>query len=101
MIIKTHEDVTASVLSEIERAPNPRFREIMSSAVKRLHAFARETRLTEAEFQQACATIAALGQLSNASHNEVVLISGSLGVSSLVCLLNNGNHGQTETTANL
>ncbi|TMH37910.1 MAG: hypothetical protein E6H66_01155 [Betaproteobacteria bacterium] len=30
MIIKTHEDVTASVLSEIERAPNPRFREIMS-----------------------------------------------------------------------
>src|SRR5262249_19646606 len=31
----------------------------------------------------------------------VVLIAGSLGVSSLVCLLNNGNHGQAETTANL
>ena len=32
---------------------------------------------------------------------EVALAAGSLGVSSLVCLLNNGNQGQTETTANL
>jgi hydroxyquinol 1,2-dioxygenase len=29
------------------------------------------------------------------------LMSGSLGLSSLVCLLNNGNRGQTETDANL
>lgn len=28
-------------------------------------------------------------------------MAGSLGISSLVCLLNNGNDGQTETTANL
>ena len=35
------------------------------------------------------------------THNEVVLMSGSLGFSALVCLLNNGNNGQTETTANL
>ena len=28
-------------------------------------------------------------------------MAGSLGVSALVCLLNNGNNGQTETTANL
>jgi hydroxyquinol 1,2-dioxygenase len=45
--------------------------------------------------------IAKLGQLSTESHNEVVLIAGSLGISSLVCLLNNGDHGQTDTTANL
>jgi len=30
-----------------------------------------------------------------------VLMSGSLGFSSLICLLNNGNNGQTETSANL
>jgi len=29
------------------------------------------------------------------------LMSGSLGFSTLICLLNNGNNGQTETTANL
>ena len=31
----------------------------------------------------------------------MVLAAGSLGISALVCLLNNGDHGQTETTANL
>jgi hydroxyquinol 1,2-dioxygenase len=101
MIIRNQQDVTAAVLAELERAPDPRFREIMSAAVRHLHAFIREARLTEAEFQQACAYIARLGQLTTESHNEVVLIAGSLGVSSLVCLLNNGDRGQTETTANL
>ena len=101
MIIRSQADVTAAVLSEIERAPSARFREVMACAVRHLHAFVRETRLTEAEFQQACATIAALGQRSTTSHNEVVLGAGSLGVSALVCLLNNGDLGQAETTANL
>jgi catechol 1,2-dioxygenase len=101
MIIRTQQDVTDAVLSELARAPDARFREIMGAAVRHLHDFAREARLSEAEFHQSCAVIAKLGQLTTASHNEVVLIAGSLGLSSLVCLLNNGNHGQTETTANL
>jgi hydroxyquinol 1,2-dioxygenase len=101
MIIRTQEDVTAAVLSELERAPDPRFKEIVSALVRHLHAFAREVRLTEEEFHQACAYVARLGQLTDKSHNEVVLAAGSLGLSTLVCLLNNGNRGQTETTANL
>lgn len=101
MIIRSPDDVTRAVLAEIERAPDARWREIMGAAVRHLHAFAREVDLTEAEFQQACAVIAKLGQLSNESHNEVVLAAGSLGLSSLVCLINNGDRGRTETTANL
>jgi len=101
MIIRRPQDVTASVVSELERATDPRFREIMASAVRHLHDWVREVKLTEAEFQQAAAIIARLGQLSDKSHNEVVLIAGSLGVSALVCLLNNGEHGKRETTANL
>ena len=101
MIIKNQNDVTKAVLSELDRAGNPRFKEIMGSAVRHLHEFVREAKLTESEFQQACASIATLGKLTTESHNEVVLITGSLGVSSLVCLLNNGDHGQTATTANL
>ncbi len=58
-------------------------------------------RLTEEEFEKAIQYVARLGQMTNDKHNEVVLMAGSLGVSSLVCLLNNGNKGQTETTANL
>jgi hydroxyquinol 1,2-dioxygenase len=101
MMIKTQQDVTAAVLAELDRAPRARFRQIMKAAVEHLHGFVRDARLTEAEFHQACALIARLGQLTTASHNEVVLAAGSLGISSLVCLLNNGDHGQTETTANL
>jgi catechol 1,2-dioxygenase len=101
MIIEGPDQVTDAVLSEIARAPNPRFREVMTALVKHLHAFIREARLTEEEFHQACAIINSIGQSSNTFHNEAVLASGSLGVSTLVCLLNNGNHGATETTANL
>jgi catechol 1,2-dioxygenase len=101
MIIKNQKDVTTAVLAELERAPNERFREIMAAAVRHLHEFVREARITEEELHQMCAYVAAAGQRTNASHNEVVLACGSLGVSALVCLLNNGNKGQTETTANL
>lgn len=101
MIIKDQSDVTVAVLSEAERAENPRFREILSALVRHLHGFAREVKLSEDEFRAACAYVAELGRRTTASHNEVVLAAGSLGLSTLVCLLNNGNNGQTETTANL
>jgi catechol 1,2-dioxygenase len=101
MIIKTQADVTQAVLAEIQRAESPRFREIMTAAVQHLHGFARDAKLTEIEFHQVCGYIAKLGQATTESHNEVVLAAGSLGISALVCLLNNGNNGQTETTANL
>jgi hydroxyquinol 1,2-dioxygenase len=101
MIIKAEQDVTAAVLAELERADDPRFKAILRAAVLHLHGFVRDARLSETEFHQACALIAKLGQLTTPSHNEVVLIAGSLGVSALVCLLNNGNGGQTDTTANL
>jgi hydroxyquinol 1,2-dioxygenase len=101
MIIDGPDSVTKAVLSEIERAPDPRFREIMSSLVRHLHAFVREVRLTEEEFQKAAHYVNWIGKQTNEYHNEAILVSGSLGVSTLVCLLNNGDHGATETTANL
>lgn len=101
MIIRTQEDVTPAVLSEIARAPDPRFREIMSALVRHLHAFAREVRLTEAELRAAAAHVVAIGQKSNANHNEAVLMAGTLGLTPLVCLLNNGDNGATETTASM
>jgi hydroxyquinol 1,2-dioxygenase len=100
MIIANEKDVTKAVLRELERAPNPRFREIMSAFIRHLHDFAREVRLTEEEFQTAIGYIVALGKHTNENHNEAVLMSGTLGFSALICLLNNGDHGQTETDAN-
>jgi len=101
MIIETEKDVTKAVLAEIAKAPNARFREIMSAFVRHLHDFAREVKLTEEEFREAMAYIVRLGQASNETHNEAVLISGSLGFSQLVVMLNNGDNGQMETDASL
>jgi hydroxyquinol 1,2-dioxygenase len=99
MIINGEQDVTKAVQSELDRAPDPRFREIMSAFIRHLHDFAREVKLTEEEFQTAIGYIVALGKQTNENHNEAVLMAGSLGFSALICLLNNGDRGQTETDA--
>ena len=101
MIIAGEQDVTAAALAVMERTSDPRLRQIMVSLVKHLHGFVRDVRLTEKEFRDATAVIAELGKLSTDTHNEVVLMAGSLGVSPLVCLLNNGDEGNTETDQSL
>jgi catechol 1,2-dioxygenase len=101
MVIERHEDVTPAVLAVMERTTDPRLREIMTSLVRHLHAFVRDVRLTEREFQVATAILNEMGQATTDTHNEMVLMSGSLGVSTLVCLLNNGDRGATETQQSL
>ena len=101
MIIRTLDDVTADSLAAMSGTENPRLREIMTSLVRHLHAFVREVRLTEPEFRQAAEILNELGKLSSDSHNEPMLMAGSLGVSSLVCLINNGDGGNTETSQSL
>lgn len=101
MAIRTEADVTPAVLAVMERTRDPRLREILSALIRHLHGFIREVRLTEEEFRDATAVLNEIGALASDSHNEFVLMSGSLGVSTLVCLLNNGDEGQTETSQSL
>jgi catechol 1,2-dioxygenase len=101
MIIKNHRDVTSAALRVMNRTAEPRLREIMSSLVTHLHAFISDVRLTEAEFREAAAILNEMGKLTNDKHNEMVLMAGSLGASSLVCLLNNGDSGNSETSQSL
>jgi len=101
VIIANEQQVTEAVLAVMGRTPDPRLREIMTALVQHLHAFIRQVKLTEREFQEAVAIINSFGQQTTVSHNEAVMMAGSLGVSTLVCLLNNGARSQTETSANL
>ncbi|OGA08080.1 MAG: catechol 1,2-dioxygenase [Betaproteobacteria bacterium RIFCSPHIGHO2_12_FULL_69_13] len=100
MIIEKQEDVTQAVLAEMHRTPDPRTREILSALVRHLHALVRELRLTEREFQEAIGLVNAIGRKTTPSHNEAMLMAGALGVSNLVCLLNNGALGTRPTQAN-
>jgi catechol 1,2-dioxygenase len=101
MIIRTPDDVTRNVLEVMQRTGDARLREIMVALVKHLHGFVREVNLTEAEYRAAAALLAQMGQQTTDTHNEVVLMGGSLGLSQLVCLINNGDMGDHETTQNL
>ena len=44
----------------------------------------------------AASYVNAIGKASTDSHNEAILMAGSLGLSALVCLLNNGGGGPTD-----
>jgi catechol 1,2-dioxygenase len=100
-MIRTYRDVTPAVLKVMEQTTDPHLREIMTALVRHLHGFIVETCLTETEFRTATAILAEMGRLTTATHQEFVLMAGSLGVSSLVCLLNNGDQGRLETSQNL
>ena len=94
MIIRSEADVTQAVLAEMHRTPNPRTKEILSALVRHLHAFVREVKLSESEFQAAIGLVNAIGQKTTPSHNEAMLMSGALGVSNLICLINNAQPTQ-------
>jgi catechol 1,2-dioxygenase len=101
MGIRSADELTAAALAAMDGTPDARLREIMQSLVRHLHGFVREVGLTEAEFRNATALLSRMGQLSIDSHNEFVLMAGSLGVSALVCLLDNTDAEHGSTSQNL
>ncbi|TPL43704.1 dioxygenase [Mesorhizobium sp. B2-4-6] len=85
----------------MSRAPNARLREVAAAFVRHMHAFAREVKLTEEEFELGVDFLNRIGQSTHDAHNEGVLFSDAIGFSTLVCLLNNGQNGATETASAL
>jgi protocatechuate 3,4-dioxygenase beta subunit len=100
-IIEKLEDVTPNVLGAMSGADNARLRTVMEAFVRHMHAFAREVNLTEAEYDLGIDFLNRIGQATHDSHNEGILFADATGFSTLVCLLNNGNAGATETAAAL
>ena len=52
----TEANLTDVALERWKDIPDPRLRQVMQSLIKHLHAFVREARLTEREFQRRSAT---------------------------------------------
>lgn len=67
---------------------NPRTTFIIDNLVKHLHAFARETMLTHAEWETAIKFLTRAGKESKEHVNEFVLLSDCLGLSVLLDELN-------------
>jgi protocatechuate 3,4-dioxygenase beta subunit len=72
------------VLATFEATPDPRLRELMTAAVRHLHAFAREVNLSHDERSAGVLFLTAVGQMCAGVRQEFELLSDTLGLSSLV-----------------
>ena len=95
----TQHNITQAVLARIGADTQPRMREIMVGLVQHLHAFARDVRLTEREWEQGVAFLTATGQTCDDRRQEFILLSDVLGLSMLTVAMNNDKpEGCTEAT---
>ena len=101
MIIDDVQGVTPVVIKALEKTTNPRVKQIMEALIRHAHAFAQEVQLSEEEFEYGLDFLNRIGQQSNDVHNEAILFADTIGLSTLVCLMNNGKNGATETAAAL
>lgn len=96
----TPHELTDEVVARLEAAPDPRLREVMIAFVQHLHAFALEVKLTEEEWMAGIQFLTKTGQITDDVRQEFILLSDTLGLSSLVDMLNHESDLQevTEST---
>lgn len=83
------EELTQTVLASFGGCASERFREIMQSLVRHLHAFASEVALTEEEWSAGIDFLTRTGHMTDDERQEFILLSDVLGLSMLVIALNN------------
>ncbi len=88
MQLVTEENITDLAVERWATARDPRLAEVMTAFVRHLHDFAREVRLTEAEWMAAIQWLNRTGQISNEKREEFILTSDVVGLSMLVVQMN-------------
>src|SRR3546814_7415657 len=93
------DNITQAVLATFANTPDPRLKQIMTSLVQHLHAFAREVKLTEEEWSQGIDFLTRCGHITDDKRQEFILLSDVLGLSMLTVAMNNDKpQGCTEAT---
>ena len=80
----TAETITTATLAQMAGTPDARFKQIMDAAVRHLHAFAREVNLTPGEWIKGVEFLTRTGQMCTSARQEVILLSDTLGLSTLI-----------------
>lgn len=92
-------DLVQRVVSSFEGTPDARLKELVQALARHLHAFLREVRLTEHEWQDAIRFLTAVGDITDDRRQEFVLLSDTLGASMQTIAMNNAAYGDaTEAT---
>src|SRR5690606_38205867 len=91
--------ITEAVLERVSGAADARVRDISQALVRHLHAFIREVRPSEAEWEAGIRFLTATGQKCDDKRQEYILLSDTLGASTLVDSINHPMvEGATATT---
>jgi hydroxyquinol 1,2-dioxygenase len=95
----TEETAADAVIESFAPSTDPRLREILTSLVRHLHAFAREVELTIPEWETAIDFLTRVGHKCDDERQEFILLSDVLGMSMLVETISNRKFGvATEST---
>jgi catechol 1,2-dioxygenase/hydroxyquinol 1,2-dioxygenase len=97
----TPESITEVVVQQMATTPDPRMKEIMESAVRHLHAFAREVKLTPAEWIKGIEFMTKVGQMCTPARQEFILLSDTIGLSALVNIMHDKTRMEEATSASL
>lgn len=93
--------ITDAAIEQMDSTQNPRLKEIMAAAVRHLHAFAREVDLTPEEWIEGIKFLTATGQMCTAYRQEFILLSDTLGLSSLINSLHDRRATESSTKSSL
>ena len=93
------ENLIEQVVASFDEAPDERLRQLLQSLTRHLHAFLREVRLTEREWQQGIEFLTAAGHITDERRQEFILLSDVFGASMQTVAINNEAYGDaTEAT---
>ena len=84
----TKDTLTGAVIASFAGTKDERLKFVLARLVTHLHAFAKDAKLTHAEWKAAIDFLYAAGKISSENRNEFMLASDVLGLSALVDLLN-------------
>src|SRR5580700_2842515 len=93
--------ITEAALDQMAATPNPRLKEIMAALTRHLHDFAREVDLTPEEWLEGIKFLTAVGQKCTPYRQEFILLSDTLGLSSLVNALHDRRAVESGTKTSL
>lgn len=95
----TEVNLSDAVVGAMAGAKDARFKTVMSSLVRHLHSFIQEVNLTEEEWLAGIQFLTAVGQKCDEKRQEFILLSDTLGATTMKDLVNNRKPpGVTEYT---
>ncbi len=94
-------NLTEEVIGRLNHAADPRLKEVLTSLIRHMHAFAREVHLTPEEWMAGIQFLTQCGHITTDKRQEFILLSDTHGLSALVDLMAHETDPPNATEASL